>query len=467
MIRFDRRTALKGLGALAASPLLYACDKDETAQRPLRELIDTVVVLMMENRSFDHYFGSLSLHEGRSDIDGLTAGMFNPRMDGSRVPIYRETLGCFSDPSHSWNNSRRQLNGGKNDGFVLVHEEDHPGEEAKRPMGYFSREDLPALYGLADNFSLCQRWHCSVLGPTWPNRFYLVAGSSNGVKRNDFEGDFKMPTIFDRLMYAGLDFRMYYGNLSLTWMIPTDYTGHYQPLATFFDDAAAGTLPPFSLVEPIYGKNDDHPPAHPSAGQLMISSVYDALARSPQWSRTLFVVTYDENGGFFDHVAPPTTEDNFAEEGFDQLGFRVPSVVTGPYVKSGHVSDTLYDHTSVLAFVERLFDLEPLTKRDAAANDLSDLLDTERLAARAPRSPITLPVITADEAVIYGPDCVFDVGGVGGGGGGLSASTGQKELEQLLAIKPRGELDRRRHADRIYDELVRRAERRGLVRWRE
>lgn len=461
--RFDRRTALKGLGALAASPLLTSCDRDEVSgARPLREVIDTVVVLMMENRSFDHYFGALSLEEGRQ-VNGLRAEHSNPRLSGEQVRVYRETPGCYADPPHNWNASRAQLNGGRNDGFVKAFEARDPASAAQA-MGYYGRDDLPVLYTLADGSALCQRWHCSVLGPTWPNRFYLIAAQNNAVKNNDFGADYGFPTIFDRLRFAGLDFGMYYGNISLTWMVPTDYTGHYRELSTFFESAAEGTLPAFSLVEPIYGRNDDHPPAHPLAGQLLISSIYDALAKSPQWSRCLFVVTYDEHGGFFDHVAPPKTEDDFADQGFDQLGFRVPSVVMGPYVKQGHVSDTLYDHTSVLAFVERLYGLDPLTSRDAAANDLSDLLDTERIEARAPAPPITLPEVQADEAVIYGPGCVIDFDGATGRG--LTASTGQPELERHLELHPRPVLDKRRETDRIYDAWLRRAERRGLVRLR-
>ena len=461
--RFDRRTALKGLGALAASPLLYACDRDEfSGARPLREVIDTVVVLMMENRSFDHYFGALSLEEGRR-VNGLRAGHANLAMSGEEIRIYHESPGCYADPPHNWNASRVQFNDGKNDGFVRAFEARDPGEAA-RAMGYFTREDLPVLYALADRSALCERWHCSVLGGTWPNRFYLIAGQSNGVRTNDFTGDYAIPTIFDRLRFAGLDFGMYYGNISLTWMVPTDYTGHYRELSQFYDSAAEGTLPPFSLVEPIYGRNDDHPPAHPLAGQLMIASVYEALARSPQWSRCLFVVTYDEHGGFYDHVAPPKVEDDFAEQGFAQLGFRVPSVVMGPYVKQGLVSDTLYDHTSVLAFVERLYGLEPLTSRDAAANDLSDLLDEDRIRARAPAPPITLPVVEAEESVIYGPGCVIDFDGATGRG--LTASTGQPELERFLEHHPRPLLDRRRQTDQLYDAHLRRAERRGLVRFR-
>src|SRR5262249_39760005 len=149
----------------------------------------------------------------------------------------------------------------------------------------------------------------------------------------------------------------------------------------FFDDAKNGKLPAVTFVDPNFGRNDDHPPCHPVFGQQFIASVYAALAASPLWNQLLFVVTYDENGGYFDHVAPPKAPDDRAREGFDQLGFRVPAVIAGPYVKSGHVSSTVRDHTSIIAHIRGMFNLPPLTARDAAANDLSDLLDEKRLAA--------------------------------------------------------------------------------------
>lgn len=458
-MRFDRRTALKGLGSLAASPLLHACGEGG-GERPLNESIDTVVVLMMENRSFDHYFGSLSLLEGRSDVDGLTAAMSNPTATGELVTPYRESLGCYADPPHGWNAAHRQFSEGTNQGFVEEHQDGVGPHEARRVMGYFTREDLPVSYALADEYALCQRWHASIMGPTWPNRFYLIAGQNNGVKGNDFEADYSFNTIFDRLLSAGLDFGAYYGNISLTWMVNRDYTGHYRELSTFYEAAAEGKLPAFSLVEPIYGRNDDHPPTHPLAGQLMIASVYDALAKSPQWGRSLLVVVYDEHGGFYDHVPPPKTADDFAADGFDQLGFRVPAVVMGPYVKKG-VSSVLFDHTSVLAFVERLYGVAPLTARDRAANDLAVLLDRTRLAEQAPAAPIQLPQVVADEAVIYAPSCAFSVGSTGSG----LVSTGQAELEALLERRPRPGLDRRAHTDRLFDRWVTEQKRSGRLRW--
>jgi hypothetical protein len=173
----------------------------------------------------------------------------------------------------------------------------------------------------------------------------------------------------------------------------------------FIDDAAAGKLPSVVYIDPAFGRygNDDHPPKHPLLGQHLIAAVYQALATSPQWERTLLVVTYDEHGGFYDHVPPPLTADDHAAEGFDQLGFRVPTIVAGPYVKQGAASSVQYDHTSPLKHLENVFGLEPLTARASAAADLTDVIDLERLASGQPAAPIELPAVEIDESLMEGP----------------------------------------------------------------
>jgi phospholipase C len=171
----------------------------------------------------------------------------------------------------------------------------------------------------------------------------------------------------------------------------------------FDRDAGAGRLAPINHVDPSFFANDDHPPLHPSYAQQLIAAVYTALADSPIWDRCLFVVTYDENGGFFDHVPPPTTVDDQAALGFGQMGFRVPTIVAGPYVKQG-VSSVVLDHCSVLAYIERRFGLEPLNQRTRAANDLSSMIDTERLRLGLPNPPIQLPAVEIDESML-GADC--------------------------------------------------------------
>jgi phospholipase C len=411
----DRRTALKGLGAASLTPLLpVGCVTEPGPEGPtevtpelLRDRIDTVVLLMMENRSFDHYFGSLSLEEGRTDVDGLVAGMSNPHPTADDVEVFKASEPCVKDPPHGWGSSHDQFNEGANDGFVSEHHQRHGSDEAHRVMGYWDREMLSASYALADRFALCQRWFCSVMSSTWPNRYYSLAATSGGEHGNDVaSADFD--SIFDRLDGADRTWCDYFSNAPFGVLLPTASLDEhrFKPLEDFFRDAEIGRLPNFSVIEPFYGRNSDHPPEHPLAGQILIASVYEALARSDQWDRCLLVVTYDEHGGWFDHVPPPTVPDDRADDGFDQLGFRVPTLVIGPWVKPGHLSDTWFDHTSVLAFLQTLWGLDPLTERDAAANDMTDLLDEAALLADEPRTPITLPVIEADEDELEAPECL-------------------------------------------------------------
>jgi phospholipase C len=209
------------------------------------------------------------------------------------------------------------------------------------------------------------------------------------------------PSIYDRLNAAKIDWAYYFSDLPFLGLLPGIDTTKFKHFNNqFFNDANAGTLPPVVMIDPAFSLNDDHPPHHPLLGEQFISSVYNALATSPQWKNILFVVTYDEHGGFFDHVSPPQVPDDRADQGFNQLGFRVPTLVIGPYVKKGYVSSVQHDHTSVVKHIEKMFGLEPLTMRDAAANDLSDAIDADRLARGQPAGPVTLPVVMVDQSML-------------------------------------------------------------------
>ena len=174
----------------------------------------------------------------------------------------------------------------------------------------------------------------------------------------------------------------------------------------FFTDAQAGKLPPISYIDPFFYGNDDHPPIHPINGQELIASIYTALAQSPQWKNILFVVTYDECGGFYDHVSPPTTADDLAAQGFNQLGFRVPAMVMGPYAKQGYISSVQYDHTSALKHLTNVFGLESLNMRVDAANDLTDCIDMDRLTKNQPAAPIDLPTVDTSQFPMP-PECTY------------------------------------------------------------
>lgn len=401
-----RRDALKTLGALAGSAglasLLPGCgggDGEEPEDdRPSRG--PTTVVLMLENRSYDHVLGARAL-EGLGG-DGLRPGMGNLDLDGNLVrpfPATRSSL-CAIDPPHGWTAAHNQFNSGANDGFVTVHQRSHNSRTAIEPMQYQTRETMPVTWALADAYTTCDRYFCSVMGPTWPNRMYWHTGESNGINANDLPVQgFNWPSIHHRLDEAGVAWGYYYGNIAVPSFI-TDLPGvvdRCYPFTQFYDHAIAGQLPPVVYIDPAFYTNDDHPPLHPILGQQLIASIYSSLALSPQWKECTFIITYDENGGFFDHVPPPKVPDDYAAMGFDQLGFRVPTTVVGPYVKPGYVSSVQYDHTSVLKHFEKLHGLRPLTTRSTAANDLTDCFDLDRMARGEWRKPVMLPEIKLED----------------------------------------------------------------------
>jgi phospholipase C len=411
-----RREVLKSIGALAGaagvSRLLSGCG-DNAAPPGIK----TVVLLMMENRSFDHWLGARSLVEGKA-VDGLVAGMSQKDASGTVVPIFPATPAtyCVPDPPHGWDHAHLEFDNGAMDGFVIAHQIEHPGDLSV--MQYMQRQDLPVTYALADEYAICDRWFSSVMGPTWPNRMYWLSGTSMGLTGNSIPpGGYTAPTIFDRLAAAGVDYRVYYGDLPFVALlgtgVQTDFTGRMARMTKFFDDAAAGALPSVVYLDPPFSYGDDHPPHDPEFGQALLASIYNALAASPQWNQTLLIVTNDECGGFYDHVAPPTAPDDHAADGFDQVGFRVPSLVIGPWVKQGYVSSVVRDHTSALKHLQTMFGLERLTMRSDAANDLSDLIDEERLRHGEAAAPIAIPSVTVDVTMIP-PQCMDTSSGFAG-----------------------------------------------------
>ena len=473
----DRRAALKGLGALVAAACAPAgkggaadsAGGDTGPPLPsglswelVRRRVDTVVVLCMENRSFDHVFGALSLVEGRAEVDGLAAEMSNPHPEGGEVAVFPTGIYCLSDPPHSWRSCHAQFNGGANDGFVREFYDRAP-DFAPEAMGFWTREALPVSYALADAFVSFDRWFSPVMSSTWPNRFYLHCGQNGGVEGNSFPPE-PFPSIYTPLAAAGFTWGTYYVNVPFLMVVPDrkPVEPQFQPIETFFLQAEAGSLPNVVVLDPAFGRNDDHPPAHPVAGQVFIAQIYEALRQSPQWERMVVLITYDEHGGFFDHVPPPTAPDARADAGFGQRGFRVPTLLIGRYVRQGAVDHVDRDHCSYLALLERLFDLDPLTERDAAADPMLELFDEAALRAGEPRPGPALPVIEADEDELYAPDCV-------GEGAFFSARshvpTGQPELEaaadRLLVGSPH---DRRAQTDDLYRWLLQRAQDQGLLR---
>ena len=370
--------------------------------------VDHVLVVMMENRSFDHYFSQLRAR-GVTDVDVPAEDWSNPRADGTPVRRYHETQFCVRDTNHEWNGSFAQWNNGRNDGFVTTN--DPNGERA---MGYFDESDIPFYYGLARNFALGDRYFSSVMGPTWPNRFYMLAATSFGRTTNTpYDETAERPGmhIFRLLESAGLDWRDYAGDLRVTAIFPwfgivrRQTRDHYRSHDDLMSDLRAGTLPPFSFIEPHYAgdggaREDEHPPGTPAAGERFVEGIVRALMASPAWSRSALFITYDEHGGFADHVSPPdacppdglTAVDASgvarARGSFGRYGFRVPFLVVSPYARRGYVSHTVYDHASILRFVEARFGLPAMTARDANANAPMDMFD---FVGAPNRTPPTLP----------------------------------------------------------------------------
>jgi phospholipase C len=435
-----------GQGAPDAAANACAATSDLSAKELLAG-IETIVVLCMENRSFDHCLGSLRLVEGRTDIDGLTGTESNPDRDGNPVGVYRIGELITADPPHNWVAVHRQWNNGANDGFVQA----HAGAFQNDVMGYRLREQLPVTYALADAGAICNRWFSACLGPTWPNRAYLHAGTSRGMQQ-DLPMLFLSPTIWERLAGAGLGGMNYYHDIP--WVLGAfGQTTGVAPVERFFEDAAAGTLPPLAVIDPAFfggGANDDHPTHDSVLGQALVASVVAALGASPQWNRCLFVLTYDEHGGFFDHVAPPALSTQIEPEAeFGSLGFRVPSVVIGPHVRRGCAVNTVLEHSSVLATVSRRFGLEPLNSRVAAATDLSSCIDPRYFAAPLPPPQIPMVEISAQRLAARQ----------------ALATPGHQDLAAALAARPapRG-LDRRGETDQVVRRVLRWGEQLGVVR---
>jgi len=402
--------------------------------------IDTIVVLCMENRSFDHYLGSLKLVEGRAGVDGLTGNESNPAPSGPAVVAHPLDTYTPADPPHDWNSCHTQWNSGANDGFVKA----HAGSSQADVMGYYVRSQIPITYALADQSAMCERWFAAVMGPTWPNRFYLHCATSGGQKSN--LPSFGVKSIFAQLADAKISSMNWFHDVA--WAAAAyGKVGGNDTIEKFFAAAKAGTLPSFSIIDPHFignGANDDHPSHDVRMGQALIASVVNAMAQSPHWPRSLLVVTYDEHGGFFDHVPPPTTVDERAD--FQQLGFRVPTLVVGPTVRRGCTIDTTFEHSSIAATVAARWGLTPLNDRAKAAADLSACIDPGALDS--PHPPPVLPTMTISKKALAA----------------RPHAPAHEELLDAIAARPLPpHLDRRADADGVTARFLDWAERLGAV----
>jgi phospholipase C len=374
--------------------------------------IEHIIVMMMENRSFDHVLGWLP------NARGIQAGL--TYLDAGGVPhrTYRlrtDDKGCgHPDPDHSYQGGREQYNGGTMDGFL------RSGSNDEFAIGYYVERDRPVLGALARNFTALDRCFCSILGPTFPNKIFLHAAQTDRLENTfDFSS---LPTIWDRLADAGVSATYYYSNIPFLGLWGLKYLPISDHIDRFYEAAAAGTLPAVSFIDPRFTvsegavANDDHPHADIRAGDALLSDVFHAVAGGPGWNHTALFLTYDEWGGFFDHVPPPRADapnlvDPDIVDGKALLGFRVPGIVISPWTRgnpdSPRVKRFTFDHTSALKLIEWRWGLEPLTARDASADirNLAWAFDFARPdysipSVPSPNPPLPRPCPLGDEGRI-------------------------------------------------------------------
>jgi phospholipase C len=376
---------------------------------------DHIVVVMMENHSFDNALGALAL-AGQPKAQGLSfsrsgaALNSNPGPEGPVRSFPFVTTAQGTHVSQSWNATHVQIDGGKMDGFVR-------SVEDPQPMGYWPASVLPFIYSLARTFCVANQWFCSAPCQTYPNRRFLMAGTAYGniATTNESLKDPPPPngTIWDRLHAYDVSWKNYFTDLPSTGVIPSTiekYPGNIAPIAQFYADCGAGTLPSVSLVDPEFGVagivgsglatvpalaplasklettgGDEENPQDMSYGEYWAYQIVEAILQSPAWPRTLLIYTYDEHGGYYDHVPPPPAiaPDSIPPAlgpgdvpgGYDIYGPRVPAIVASPHSKPNAVTNAVHDHTSVLATIEAKWNLPRLTYRDANATTVMDFLD--------------------------------------------------------------------------------------------
>ena len=353
---------------------------------PQESGIDHIVVVMMENRSFDHYLGWVP------GADGAQAGLQFPDKNGQMQSTFRLSQhpeygfqGCnHADPDHSYAGGRIELNGGAMNGWLQT---DPTVVGDHFPIGYYTQDDLPFNKAVVGNWTILDRYFCSILSQTFPNRFYMHAGQTD--RNNNALSTSSLPTIWDRLAAKGRTGRYYYSDLPFIGLFGPQHVAISGQIALFLLAAATGTLPDVTYIDPNFGgsigesptgvSQDDHPQADVRNGQVFLNTIYNALRTSPQWDKTLLIINYDEWGGFYDHVAPPfapVTPEEFAAIGNDgRLGFRVPCYLIGPRARKAHVNSIQFDHNSILNFICWRFGLDTLGARGQTSFNIAHALD--------------------------------------------------------------------------------------------
>jgi phospholipase C len=409
------------LASAFAAPAIAQDDSGTTGPQP-RTPIKHFVTLMQSNHTFDSYFGTYPGADGVPTDACMPVDPTDPTNDGCVEPFHLENYG--TDLTHTFTTFRNQYRSGSMDGFV--HAFRLLGEDGTVAMGHYDDQDLPFYWNLADEYVLFDRFFTSAAGGSTPNRMFWATGTA-GITRPGSEdvpeagwGD--LPTIFDRLEERGISWKVYVQNYDPSIILteredgvaaPAQFkwvpvlgfsrfiddpqlSSHIVDLEEFFHDVQDGDLPAVSYVVTVGAS--EHPPSNLLTGQRLVKRMLNVLMQSPLWDDSAFLMTWDDWGGWYDHVPPPQVD----EFGY---GFRTPALLVSPYAKQGHVDSTVLDFTSILRFIEDNYDLPALAERDASANSLMSAFDF----TGAPREPRIIAMTRGEvsvpqprRSVIYG-----------------------------------------------------------------
>jgi phospholipase C len=446
----DRRTFVKGaaagigLAAAGGTPARASIfnqlrGRTHISRRPARTPVKHLVVVMMENRSVDHMLGwygaenaSFDAHQ-QATFPDLRVGPTGPQVPTSdwgaagRNSFHGRG---FRDPSHGWTGGRYERAGGAANGWL----DPRTGND-EFALSYYDAADVPVWAQLARQYQTYDRWHCALLGPTEPNRYYMHSGQCGGMKNNDippqvaaehpeYRTGWNWPTVWDQFDYYGVTSAYYFSNLPVLAYWGARHVNQMHHISEYFAAAADGVLPQVSFIDPFFTTsedlgNDDHPHADIRLGQQFLSDVVSAFVNSKHYRDGAMVVTYDEWGGFWDHVSPPQLPDDRATpsdpgglEDFGQIGFRIPTSIVSPWTHaSGAVDHNLYEHTSVVRFMAENWNLPYLTLRERRTNSIGKAFnkfahaDFEHafVPYQAPASAVVDAVTSAVEATAGDP----------------------------------------------------------------
>jgi phospholipase C len=411
MTDIDRRRLLQGAAATSALTALTSPTATVAQMSPTAKLtdIDHIIIMMKENRSFDHYFGTF---RGVRGFDDANAGVLNhgrsvfhqPDLrhpDGHVLPFRMDTAKtnaqAFPGLWNLWDVLHDAWNGGKNDNWIPAQAK-MDADLSAHTMGYFTKEDVPFYHALADAFTICDGYFSSVMSSTGPNRVYFMTGTNDPEGKNGGPAirnggrSFTWETYPERLERAGISWRVYhvtdtgfnscrnfvqFQNLPRTSPLH-EHAMRDRPFEEMLNDIRTGNIPQVTWICP-HGGTSEHPPALPARGEDHCRQILQALWSNPAlWAKTAFILNYDENEGFFDHVTPPTPEPGTPNEFVNGLpiglGFRVPCLVVSPFSRGGYVCSDTFDHTSTLRLIEARFGVEAPLISKWRRNTCGDML---------------------------------------------------------------------------------------------